>query len=222
MTALPRARIVFEGLEAPLGSLLNLVRLEGWKLVLEQRDELLHHSFYFFGDWDLSTHSDHLPGPGTARGRSSAPMLRRDGDLGTVAPVPRWPSSVCARLLEDGAWTATLFPGALGGVLDGLGDALAQFPLAGLLPSIRSSSPARSRAAPAPVATREPVRGAQAIFQLRIALPALGGATDLPIAGSRGRPWSCAAAPPSVVAGTVSAALQLDAACSSTRTPASP
>lgn len=171
---LPQARVVFEGLESPLGSLLNLVRLEGWKLVLEQRGELLHHSFYFFGDWDLSTHPDHYPGAW----HGEASFIGPDAEGQTVISVP-WPLSSLAQLelrapvLEDGAWTAALFPGALGGLLDSLGEALAALPLAGLLPIDPALLPGAVEELRQVLSLRVSLSEArQRVFQLRIALPA--------------------------------------------------
>lgn len=189
VTALPQARIVFEGLEAPLGSLLNLVRLEGWKLVLEQRGELLHHSFYFFGDWDLSTHPDHYPGAW----HGEASFIGPDAEGQTVISVP-WPLSSLAQLelrapvLEDGAWTAALFPGALGGLLDSLGEALAALPLAGLLPIDPALLPGAVEELRQVLSLRVSLSEArQRVFQLRIALPAGLGEEGLAIAELAGQ-----------------------------------
>ncbi|MBK7539906.1 MAG: hypothetical protein IPI49_32045 [Myxococcales bacterium] len=183
--------------------------------MLEQRDELLHHSFYFFGDWDLSTHPDHYPGAW----HGEASFIGPDAEGQTVISVP-WPLSTLAQLevrapvLEDGAWTATLFPGALGGLLDGLGDALAQFPLAGLLPIDPQLFPSAVEELRQHLSLRVSLSAArERIFQLRIALPAgLGGAAGLPIAELAGQALVLRGGASFVLAGTVSAtALQLDA-----------
>src|SRR5689334_5877779 len=132
VVSIPGGRLVLEGEESPVDRLLDLVRLDGWKLELEQVNGVIQYSLHLLADWDISAHPDHYPGSlvGEASFRGPDP----DGRTALVLP---WPFAATGQLevhgaiRDDDGWIAALRPAALNRLLDSMGAALAAFPLAG-------------------------------------------------------------------------------------------
>lgn len=135
LAGIPGGLLELQGTEAPIDRLLGLVRLDGWKLELRQEGAAIRFALHLLADWDLSTHPDEFPGPWYGEASFAGP----DPQGNTALRVP-WPLATGGALellapLRDGeAWIAAISPSALGDLLDSAGEALAAFPLAGLLP----------------------------------------------------------------------------------------
>lgn len=135
IASVPGGLIALQGSEAPIDRLLELVRLDGWKLELRQEGEEISFALHLLADWDLSTHPDEFPGPWYGE----ASFVGPDPQGHTKLRLP-WPLAtsgaldVLAPLRDDDGWIAALSPAALTGLLDSVGAALSAFPLSGFLP----------------------------------------------------------------------------------------
>lgn len=190
VSSLPAGELVLEGLEVPLDLLLDLVRLDGWKLALREEAGEIRYALHLLADWDLSTHPDHYPGAWYGEASFSGP----DSQGRSVLAVP-WPFNgrgkleILAPVREGDEWIAAIEPSTLSGLLDSLGEALSAFPLAGFLPLDVSRLPSAIEELREVLSFRVRLDAARRRrWELRIALtPELGGVDGFPIAELAGQ-----------------------------------
>ena len=133
---------IVEGMESPLDRLLDLVAVYGWRLELQpQAGGWTTFILTLSADWEINTLPEILPGFSVGEARLTGrfhPNLEATLHTDKCAISIAWPFSLQGHLrLQNPQWTGTRWRAnldllTLEGLIDGVGDALRDFPIARL------------------------------------------------------------------------------------------